>query len=190
MKDLNFHRHGIVQFVKNTMNKESITAIEVGVFRGHFTHSYYGYLSNSKLYLVDLWETSDHDGYISGIAPGDVERGYEEVVHYFGNNPNVEICKGFSAEWASKFPDEYFDWIYLDADHSKKAVLEDLNCWYPKLKKGGAISGHDFYPNPNEETSYFGVDDAVKEFFANDLDNVYLTSEQYYKSWVYFKPTE
>lgn len=190
MKNLNFDRSGIVSFVKNTVSKESITAVEVGVFRGHFTNRYYDHLGNSSLYLVDLWETSDHDGYISGIAPGDVEVGYQEVLNNYGSKPNVKICKGFSSEWANKFEDEYFDWIYLDADHSKKAVLQDLQLWYPKLKKGGAISGHDFLPNPHEITHYFGVDEAVKEFFADDIENIHLTCEQYYKSWVYFKPTE
>lgn len=190
MIDLSFSRNGIVSFVKNKINKENIVAVEVGVFKGHYTQSYYNDIQNSQLYLVDLWETSSHDGYISGIDPGDVERGYEEVVRNFGNRPNVKICKGFSKDWAAQFEDEYFDWIYLDADHSKKAVLEDLNCWYPKLKKGGAISGHDFLPNPYEVTHYFGVDEAVKEFFGEEVQNVHLTNEQYYKSWVYFKPKE
>ena len=188
MKQLNFGRDGILPFVKHTLNIDSVNAVEVGVFKGHYTKSYFSHLNNSTLYLVDLWETSDHDGYISGIDPGDVEVGYREVVDFFSPYKNVHICKGFSTEWANKFEDEFFDWIYLDADHSKKAVLTDLQHWYPKLKKGGAISGHDFLPNPADITHYFGVDAAVTEFFSNDLDNIYLTAEHYYKSWIYFKP--
>lgn len=188
MKNLNFGRNDILPFVKNVIGKESINAVEVGVFRGHYTMSYFHHLKNSKLYLVDLWETSTHDGYISGIDPGDVEKGYSEVIRTFGSQENVSICKGFSSDWANQFEDEFFDWIYLDADHSKKAVLNDLTLWYPKLKKGGAISGHDFLPNPNDVIDYFGVDEAVKEFFKDNLDDIYLTAEPHYKSWLYFKP--
>jgi hypothetical protein len=190
MIDLSFSRNGIASFIKNKINKETIVAVEIGVLKGDYTQTYYSDLKNSKLYLVDLWETYSDDGYISGIDPGGVEKGYEDVVRDFGNDSNVKICKGFSKDWAAQFEDEYFDWIYIDADHSKKAVLEDLNCWYPKLKKGGAISGHDFLPNPHEITHYFGVDAAVEDFFGSEAQNVQLTNEQYYKSWIYFKPTE
>eukprot|EP00658_Telonema_sp_P-2_P083067 TRINITY_DN8902_c0_g1_i8.p1 TRINITY_DN8902_c0_g1~~TRINITY_DN8902_c0_g1_i8.p1 ORF type:complete len:152 (+),score=56.15 TRINITY_DN8902_c0_g1_i8:46-456(+) len=37
-----------------------------------------------------------------------------------------------------------FDFIYVDARHDFKGVLVDIDEWWPKLKKGGVFSGHDF----------------------------------------------
>ena len=37
-----------------------------------------------------------------------------------------------------------FDLIFIDADHSYEAVREDIIAWWPKVKNGGIISGHDY----------------------------------------------
>eukprot|EP00758_Cryptobia_borreli_P017336 Tbor_TRINITY_DN6182_c4_g1::TRINITY_DN6182_c4_g1_i11::g.22020::m.22020 len=38
----------------------------------------------------------------------------------------------------------YFDYIYVDARHDYKGVLDDISQWWPKLKKGGIMAGHDY----------------------------------------------
>jgi len=74
---------------------------------------------------------------------------------------NCQLIKGDSIEVASRIPDESLDWVYIDADHSYKSVKADLEAWFPKVRKGGIISGHD-YVNYND----FGVIEAVDEFCA------------------------
>jgi hypothetical protein len=56
----------------------------------------------------------------------------------------VMIIQNFSTNAASKFPDEYFDWIYIDAQHTYKACYEDMEAWWPKLRHGGLFSGDDY----------------------------------------------
>ena len=51
------------------------------------------------------------------------------------------------------------DFVFLDADHSEKAVRDDLEAWYPLVKPGGAIGVHD-YDNP----TFPGVETAVDQF--------------------------
>jgi hypothetical protein len=55
--------------------------------------------------------------------------------------------------WPMKFDSEYVayllanrraDLIFIDADHSLKAVRADLRLWLPKLKPGGVICGHNY----------------------------------------------
>ena len=185
MKRLPFIRDNLIDFVKQTVGKQDLSIGEIGVYRGKYTEVYINRATTSRVYLIDIWETSNHDGYISGMGPGDIENGYKEVQEIYGVLPNVTLCKGFSTEWSQKFNDEFFDWVYLDADHSYQSVLNDIKHWYPKVKKGGIISGHDFLPNPNHDISYFGVDKAVCEFF--NPNDIFLTNEEYYKSWVYIK---
>ncbi len=83
------------------------------------------------------------------------------MVTRFSENYNVKIYRTDSVEATNHFPDEYFDWIYIDADHSYEGCKRDLNAWYPKLKKGGMFCGHDFLDG-EIPAGIFGVKSAVK----------------------------
>ena len=68
---------------------------------------------------------------------------------------------------AELFPDEYFDFIYIDADHNYDAVKSDLEAWWPKLKRGGLFCGHDYHMYGQINTD---VKKAVDEFVGNQYD--------------------
>ena len=42
------------------------------------------------------------------------------------------------------FPNEYFDWIYIDASHRYEDVLNDLEMARLKVKLDGLILGDDY----------------------------------------------
>ena len=54
------------------------------------------------------------------------------------------IVRDWSVNAASAFPDAYFDWVYIDALHTKQGSLNDMRAWWPKLRPGGLFSGDDF----------------------------------------------
>jgi len=102
------------------------------------------------------------------------------------NNPNTEFysflsklpnnigidrkyifMKMKSIEASKFFPDNSLDLVFIDADHSYESVLNDIKNWFPKVKKGGIISGHDY-----EHPSFYGVKKAVDEFFGNKKFNL------------------
>ena len=58
-------------------------------------------------------------------------------------------------------PTSSLDWVYIDGDHTHRAVLADLEAFYPKVRIGGIISGDD-YANPG--WWHDGVTTAVNEF--------------------------
>jgi predicted O-methyltransferase YrrM len=105
-----------------------------------------------------------------------------------------------SAASAHMFPDEHFDFVYIDADHSYEGVVRDMKAWWPKVKKGGLFCGDDYIPDDGDiwltgsgkEPVYagkFGVRKAVNEFMAkNDLKVYSTTSEPYWRQWYTFKP--
>jgi hypothetical protein len=37
-----------------------------------------------------------------------------------------------------------FDFVYIDGLHDYSSVLQDCYNWYPLVKKGGILGGHDF----------------------------------------------
>ena len=56
----------------------------------------------------------------------------------------VHLVQDFSAAAATRFPDSYFDWIYIDAMHDYENVIADLNAWWPKRRPGGFFTGDDY----------------------------------------------
>ena len=47
---------------------------------------------------------------------------------------------------AASFENEYFDFIFIDANHDYSSVISDIESWNPKLNKTGIISGDDYHP--------------------------------------------
>jgi hypothetical protein len=94
----------------------------------------------------------------------------------FKNEPRIVKIKKMSNEAYKDIPDESLDFIYIDGCHKYENVLEDLTNFYPKIKKGGFISGHDW--------NYYwdGVIQAVMEYFKRQPITVYQDS-----SWIYRK---
>ncbi len=85
----------------------------------------------------------------------------ENNLSYCGVRDITEVIKANSADAYDRFPNNHFDFIFIDATHSYKAVIEDITIWYPKLKIGGTICGHDF------GGGHHGVIKAVSEKFPN-----------------------
>jgi predicted O-methyltransferase YrrM len=90
----------------------------------------------------------------------------------------VQLHRGLSTEKVSDFPDNYFDWIYIDTNHRYETTYEELMAYAPKMKPGGIIAGHDFI-NGNWVTSLrYGVREAVHEFCVKEgWEFRYLTME-------------
>jgi len=55
----------------------------------------------------------------------------------------VNIRVGESLALAKTYADASLDFVFLDDDHSTGHVLKELNAWWPKVKPGGMLAGHD-----------------------------------------------
>lgn len=55
---------------------------------------------------------------------------------------NVHIVD--SAESATMFDDESVDFCFVDASHRAEDVKRDIEAWWPKIKLGGVLAGHDY----------------------------------------------
>jgi predicted O-methyltransferase YrrM len=106
----------------------------------------------------------------SVIEPGqmlDRDNQAGKLMEVFVNNMKpVEglytAIKGDSTESASLYEDESLDFVFIDASHDYKSFLGDLKAWFPKVKVGGLIGGHDF------AEPYPGIRKAVTEHLANE----------------------
>jgi predicted O-methyltransferase YrrM len=77
----------------------------------------------------------------------------------------VVILKTTTTQASAQLLPGSLDFIFIDADHSFEAVLEDLQNWYDIVKTGGWLLGHDWCPGEP------GVQRAVEHFIStNKLD--------------------
>jgi Methyltransferase domain len=90
-------------------------------------------------------------------------------IDYSGFDPALDADvrltrhEGLSHEVIGQFPDEHFDWIYIDADHAFDAVLGDARASAPKLKRGGHLIFNDF-AHIDPYLGRYGVHRAVTAF--------------------------
>lgn len=50
-----------------------------------------------------------------------------------------------------KFPDQWADFVFIDASHKYEPTKADIRLWYRKVKPGCFISGHDMNNNEGAE---------------------------------------
>ncbi len=86
---------------------------------------------------------------------------------------------------AATFPREHFDFVYIDADHSYEAVKADIEAWWPKVRMGGVLAGHDYTKPHQVNQAHFGVIQAVDEFIAENPKCFFHTTKAFeaYPSW-------
>jgi hypothetical protein len=164
-----------IEMVKS-LPKNLIIA-ELGVFNGNFSNTIMEFCEPEELVLIDLWEDKniscgDADGNNEEIENGIIL--YESVKNKFVNNKNVKIHKEDTITALSKYPDDYFDMIYVDADHKYNGCLLDLEMSYKKVKNGGYIMGHDYEQNFDKakKTYNFDVNKAVNDFCEKNKQEI------------------
>lgn len=150
---------------------------EVGVDEGgSFVHLI---AHNPKLAVaVDPWID---DGVLSRneseLSQEELDRKYAAFKELMADKPFVHIMRDYSTVAAENFPDNYFDFVYIDADHTYEASYADILAWYPKVKPGKFLAGHDYLRD-------FGVYDAVNKFIKdNDLRVIFLR----HSNWIVVK---
>jgi len=122
---------GIVDFYKSIPNLAEKIGIEVGCFWGESSEIAAQFLK--YLWCVDCWE----DG-----ATTDTDR--LVFLERMKSHRNVAVLDMPSHKAARFFRDEVFDLVYIDAAHDFANVSRDIVLWFPKIKLGGYIGGHDY----------------------------------------------
>jgi hypothetical protein len=119
----------------------------------------------------DLDPVSDRD------RREDREEAFRVLVDYL----TAQTCRLYlctSAEAARFFEGAQFDFVYIDADHGYEHAKDDLRMWWPLVKSGGLLAGHD-WDIPGDRTFPWRhtVQRAVTEFADQHNQTIYVVDE-------------
>ena len=123
--------------------KGDLVGVEIGVHVARNSYNIMQLLPIKKLYLIDPYGAYDQGG---GPANPDTDTGFiEKIAHQtmkqFGSK--IYWIKDFSENATDRVPDQV-DFVYIDGNHDYDFVKRDIELFYPKVKSGGIIGGHDF----------------------------------------------
>lgn len=171
-----------------TLGKD-LVGVELGLYRAE---SFCALLQNcpniKKLYGVDSWQPYDDwigtsrdakkAGKTTNIPSMDLVRETAlNYIYFSGQAHRAEILEMDTAEAVLEFEDDSLDFVFLDAYLSEEQARRELRDWWPKVKKGGLFSGHDWQDRM--------VRDVVREFIdENDPDATWCAYDQ---SWAWIK---
>lgn len=129
--------------VLNTLKLNGIF-VEIGTHSGVFSE----YLLNNvtvkpyRFICVDPYKA--YDEYEDSINNHNMENVLQEARNRTSKYQDiVYFLRDESVGASRQFNNDSVDFIYIDGNHKYKYVMQDLEYWWPKLKKGGIIVGDD-----------------------------------------------
>jgi len=147
----------MISYIKNNYNHQNLIGIEIGVLHGDNAYSIMTNLYMRKLYLIDPFKST------------------AQQLNVFKDKVIFIVKK--SEDAGDDVPNS-IDFVYIDGDHSYDGVKKDIDLYYPKVKSGGIIGGHDFRADES------GVAKAVLEF----VDKNNLKLQGFKMDWWITKP--
>lgn len=107
-----------------------------------------------------------------------------EAGNYMQQSPNTRFFNGTTQEFAKELEVHplQVNMLFIDADHSKEAVLQDFKDFFPFVAPHGLILLHDTHPG-NENliqpewcgTAYLAVEELLRENGAYELMTIPLS---------------
>lgn len=161
----NFKGHNFSKFYEKhfrNLKRKKINILEIGVWEGASTASFYHYFKNAKFFSID--------------------RNFK--LKYFSKRINFVYCDTTSSKDLSKFKSflkqekvNTFDIIIDDGSHILSNILKNLIFFFRYVKPGGIYVIED-YKHPN----YFSYLNDVKKHFFVDKVLLFLKNKKIFKS--------
>lgn len=170
------HRNSIGELFEG----KEVVGAEIGVQVGRYAYNVLNRFCH-QLNLIDPW--THFNNYLDIANTTVPQKEYEfSLVSKMFKDSNVNIIRQTSKEASKMFQDKSLDFVYIDANHSYNSVKEDMELWWPKVKDGGFLCGHD-YMNTKEGNTVIEVKSAVDNFVEkNEISHGFITCEEY-PSW-------
>lgn len=166
----------IVYLISNDLEGEMV---EVGVWYGRNTLAFCAANPHIKINCVDTFlGSSEHKDELQGK---NFKEDFLNNLRKYQPRNEFSIIEAPSVSAATLFPDNSLDLVWIDAAHDYNSVKSDILAWYPKLKLGKMMLGHDF-PNPADKNG--GFEELVKAVTETVINNdKFENFDQWYGIW-------
>ena len=131
------------RFLHPYKGEKELQFLQLGVYTGDATVWLMDNIltdETSHLTDVDTWLGSDEVAHHE-MDFSEVEKEYDRKTSGY---KNLTKFKGTTMEWLKAAPFEYYDFIYVDADHTATGVLLDAELSWLCLKPGGVLAFDDY----------------------------------------------
>lgn len=148
--------------------------VELGVAEGRFSEKLLRKSKLSLLYSIDIY---------AGDRGHDESQYRQALKRLEPFKERSKILRMRFDEAVKLFPDNYFDFIYVDGyAHTGQEDGRTLDDWYPKLKSGGIFSGDDYSPKWQKN-----MDQINKFVTVRNLPLHIIKDWSFHTSWVTLK---
>ena len=161
------HHSVLAQFAREYGGPAGGRVVEVGVHQGRTANHVLDEVPTCRLWAVDPWAPYDqsdaqHSGRPYGmVTQEDQEESYGHAIGRLKEHISTGRCHVLrmpSLQAAVELAGgEKFDVVFIDADHRREPVFADCVAWWPLVRKGGILCGHDL-------GSWDGVAQGIGDF--------------------------
>lgn len=137
---------------------------EIGVFRGDTSEALLREIPDLELWLVDPWRPYGGASRVGEGSQQSFDQAMAAALFWteFARHRRF-ILREPSTFAATRFDQAELDFVFVDANHTYEHVCADIKAWWPKVRPGGLLMGHD-YGVYGDATGQWGVRRAVDEF--------------------------
>ena len=115
---------------------------EIGVLAGSYTVALLK--AGLQIYAIDPWLQFDKKLEYYDYRKKDMSE-YEKAARERVEGQDVKIIKATSMDALKEFKDDSLDFVFIDGNHEYRHVVDDIDEWSRKVRKGGIVMGHDYF---------------------------------------------
>lgn len=160
--------------------------------------------------ILNLGKTIDRFYWMDNFSYGKFDQIKTVYTHIIkaGLGDYIEILSHDSSKKSAVFNGNSLDFVFLDSSHQYKETVKEIKIWYPLLKDGCILSGHDYNSEENpgvkqavdqllphtikRETIDDKINDHYQEFEPEQFLHIFPTEKKlnvwYCRKNFYFKP--
>lgn len=152
-------------------------AVEVGVHQGAFSQQFLSRWRGKHWWGIDLWQPPPQqypDHYSNPQPSRDQDMALaQKAIARFANR--AKLVRTSSVAAAKVLPNN-LDFVYLDACHYREPFRQDCLAWWPKIKPGGILAGHDIEYMP-DDSSLYRWRAQIEPVLVDMFSTIYVVSE-------------
>lgn len=129
-----------------------LAVVEIGSFRGKST----AYLAagardgfGAKVFAVDPWDLPGNIYGKHGFTAPEIREDFERQIRACRLWSRVTPMRSFSTDAARDWSGPKVGLLFIDGDHTERAVRADVKAWTPHLADGAVICFDDYDTKPN-----------------------------------------